>query len=62
MLETKPLNVALSKELSIKLLLYLFYLYCLFMCYTGIYKKEIESKYFKFIWDGKPEKVKKKNT
>jgi hypothetical protein len=32
------------------------------MCYTGKYKKEIESKYFKFIWDGKPEKVKKKNT
>jgi hypothetical protein len=29
------------------------------MCYTGKYKKEIESMCIKFIWNGKPFKVKR---
>ena len=29
------------------------------MCYTGKNKKDIEIKCFKFIWNGKPDKVKR---
>ena len=60
MLETKSLNVALSRELSIKaLIIPILLVLFVHVLYRKNTKKEIESKCFKFIWDGKPEKVKR---
>jgi len=56
MVETKSLNVALGKELSIKALnipiLLVLFVHVLYRKNTP--KKKIESKCFKYNWDGKP--------
>ena len=59
MVEAKSLNIG-YKVLIIKALIIPIFTFIVSSCVNSEkYKKEIESKCFKFIWNGKPDKVRK---